>query len=149
MGQLGSFSRRVARLKSRVPHLDPSDGRFGRYEAIEPHMDGADRIYSAAGEMPGDGCALLLTPKDLSLAGLFFCLSIPQRSGGICCRFCSCYQWTTWYDDLFHKTHLVHCCLWEAVKPDHPPLNTTSFVLVVILRRSSVIKYHPRRCLRF
>jgi hypothetical protein len=58
MGQLGSFSRRVARFKSRVPHLGPSDGRFGRYKAIEPHMDGTDRIYSAASEMRGDGCAL-------------------------------------------------------------------------------------------
>jgi hypothetical protein len=27
-------------------------------EAIEPHMDGADRVYSAASEMRADGCAL-------------------------------------------------------------------------------------------
>jgi hypothetical protein len=31
---------------------------FGRYEAIEPHMDGTDRTYSAASEMQADGCAL-------------------------------------------------------------------------------------------
>jgi hypothetical protein len=31
---------------------------FGRYEAIEPYMDGTDRTYSAASEMRADGCAL-------------------------------------------------------------------------------------------
>ena len=38
--------------------LAPSDGGFGRYEAIEPHTDGNDRVYSAASEMRADGCAL-------------------------------------------------------------------------------------------
>ncbi|HEX4577125.1 MAG TPA: gamma-glutamyltransferase family protein [Edaphobacter sp.] len=38
--------------------LAPSDGGFGRYECIEPHMDGTDRVYSAASEMRADGCAL-------------------------------------------------------------------------------------------
>jgi len=38
--------------------LAPSDGGFGRYEAIEPHMDGPDRVYAAASEMRADGCAL-------------------------------------------------------------------------------------------
>jgi gamma-glutamyltranspeptidase / glutathione hydrolase len=38
--------------------IGPSDGGFGRYEAIEPHMDGNDRAYSAASEMRADGCAL-------------------------------------------------------------------------------------------
>jgi hypothetical protein len=31
---------------------------FGRYEAIEPHMDGTDRTYSATSEMRADGSAL-------------------------------------------------------------------------------------------
>ncbi len=35
-----------------------SDGGFGRYECIEPRMNGADRVYSAASEMRADGCAL-------------------------------------------------------------------------------------------
>ena len=34
------------------------DGGFGRYEAIEPHTNGNDRVYSAASEMRADGCAL-------------------------------------------------------------------------------------------
>lgn len=34
------------------------DGGFGRYEAIEHRMDGADRVYAAASEMRADGCAL-------------------------------------------------------------------------------------------
>jgi gamma-glutamyltranspeptidase / glutathione hydrolase len=38
--------------------MGESDGAFGRYEAIEPHMDGPDRVYSAASEMRADGCAL-------------------------------------------------------------------------------------------
>jgi hypothetical protein len=38
--------------------IGPSDGGFGRYECIEPHMDGNDRVYSAASEMRADGCAL-------------------------------------------------------------------------------------------
>jgi gamma-glutamyltranspeptidase/glutathione hydrolase len=38
--------------------LGPSDGGFGRYECIAPHMDGADRVYAAASEMRADGCAL-------------------------------------------------------------------------------------------
>jgi hypothetical protein len=36
----------------------PSSHPSGRYEAIEPHMDGTDRTYSAASEMRADGCAL-------------------------------------------------------------------------------------------
>jgi hypothetical protein len=32
------------------------------------------------------------------------------------------------YDDVFHRTHPIHFCLWEAVKPDHAPLDTTSCV---------------------
>jgi gamma-glutamyltranspeptidase/glutathione hydrolase len=35
-----------------------SDGGYGRYECIEPHMDGTDRVYAAASEMRADGCAL-------------------------------------------------------------------------------------------
>jgi len=38
--------------------MGESDGAFGRYECIEPHMDGTDRVYSAASEMRADGCAL-------------------------------------------------------------------------------------------
>ena len=60
----------ILRLESGIPKstrqalealgwpIGPSDGGFGRYEAIEPHMDGADRVYSAASEMRADGCAL-------------------------------------------------------------------------------------------
>jgi gamma-glutamyltranspeptidase/glutathione hydrolase len=60
----------VLRLEAGVPEstrktlealgwpLAPSDGGFGRYEAIEPTMDGTDRVYSAASEMRADGCAL-------------------------------------------------------------------------------------------
>ena len=60
----------ILRLESGIPEstrnalealgwpLGPSDGGFGRYEAIEPHMDGPDRVYSAASEMRADGCAL-------------------------------------------------------------------------------------------
>ena len=33
--------------------------RAARNEAIEPHMDGTDRVYSAASEMRADGCALV------------------------------------------------------------------------------------------
>jgi hypothetical protein len=31
---------------------------FGCYAAIEHHMDGTDRAYTAASEMRADGCAL-------------------------------------------------------------------------------------------
>jgi gamma-glutamyltranspeptidase/glutathione hydrolase len=60
----------ILRLESGVPEetrkalialgwpIGPSDGGFGRYECIEPHMDGTDRVYSAASEMRADGCAL-------------------------------------------------------------------------------------------
>jgi gamma-glutamyltranspeptidase/glutathione hydrolase len=60
----------ILRLESGIPEstrkalealgwpLGPSDGGFGRYEAIEPHTDGNDRVYSAASEMRADGCAL-------------------------------------------------------------------------------------------
>ena len=34
------------------------DGGFGRYEAVERRVDGADRVYAAASEMRADGCAL-------------------------------------------------------------------------------------------
>ena len=37
--------------------LAPSDGGYGRYEAIEHRMDGIDRVYAAASEMRADGCA--------------------------------------------------------------------------------------------
>jgi gamma-glutamyltranspeptidase/glutathione hydrolase len=60
----------ILRLESGVPESTrkalealgwppgPSDGGYGRYECIEPHMDGTDRVYSAASEMRADGCAL-------------------------------------------------------------------------------------------
>jgi gamma-glutamyltranspeptidase/glutathione hydrolase len=60
----------ILRLESGIPEptrkalialgwpIGPSDGGFGRYEAIEPHIDGNDRVYSAASEMRADGCAL-------------------------------------------------------------------------------------------
>jgi gamma-glutamyltranspeptidase / glutathione hydrolase len=60
----------ILRLESGVPiatrkaliaigwPMGESDGAFGRYECIEPHMDGTDRVYSAASEMRADGCAL-------------------------------------------------------------------------------------------
>jgi gamma-glutamyltranspeptidase/glutathione hydrolase len=60
----------VLRLESGVPEatrkaladlgwpLGPSDGGFGRYECIAPHMSGEDRVYAAASEMRADGCAL-------------------------------------------------------------------------------------------
>jgi gamma-glutamyltranspeptidase / glutathione hydrolase len=60
----------ILRLESGIPEstrkalialgwpIGPSDGGFGRYECIEPHMDGPDRVYSAASEMRADGCAL-------------------------------------------------------------------------------------------
>jgi gamma-glutamyltranspeptidase / glutathione hydrolase len=60
----------ILRLESGVPEstrkalealgwpMGSSDGGFGRYECIEPHMDGNDRVYSAASEMRADGCAL-------------------------------------------------------------------------------------------
>jgi hypothetical protein len=32
--------------------------RAARYEAIEPHTDGPNRVYSAASKMRADGCAL-------------------------------------------------------------------------------------------
>jgi gamma-glutamyltranspeptidase/glutathione hydrolase len=60
----------ILRLESGVPiatrkalealgwPLAPSDGGFGRYECIEPHTDGTDRVYAAASEMRADGCAL-------------------------------------------------------------------------------------------
>jgi gamma-glutamyltranspeptidase/glutathione hydrolase len=35
-----------------------SDGGFGRYECIEPHQSGSDRVYAAASEMRADGVAL-------------------------------------------------------------------------------------------
>lgn len=35
-----------------------SDGGFGRYECIEPRMNGKDRVYHAASEMRADGVAL-------------------------------------------------------------------------------------------
>jgi gamma-glutamyltranspeptidase/glutathione hydrolase len=60
----------ILRLESGIPEstrkalealgwpIGPSDGGFGRYECIEPHTDGNDRVYSAASEMRADGCAL-------------------------------------------------------------------------------------------
>jgi gamma-glutamyltranspeptidase/glutathione hydrolase len=60
----------ILRLESGVPEstrkalealgwpMGASDGGFGRYECIEPHMDGPDRVYAAASEMRADGCAL-------------------------------------------------------------------------------------------
>ena len=60
----------ILRLESGIPEstrkaliaigwpMGESDGAFGRYEAIEPHTDGTDRVYSAASEMRADGCAL-------------------------------------------------------------------------------------------
>ena len=38
--------------------MGPSDGGFGRYECIEPRMNGSDRVYAAASEMRADGAAL-------------------------------------------------------------------------------------------
>jgi gamma-glutamyltranspeptidase / glutathione hydrolase len=38
--------------------MGPSDGGFGRYECIEPRMNGSDRVYAAATEMRADGVAL-------------------------------------------------------------------------------------------
>ena len=66
----GLSSKGILRLESGVPEatrkaladlgwpLGASDGGFGRYECIAPHMDGADRVYAAASEMRADGCAL-------------------------------------------------------------------------------------------
>ena len=60
----------VLRLESGVPEatrraladlgwtFGASDGSFGRYECIAPHMSGEDRVYAAASEMRADGCAL-------------------------------------------------------------------------------------------
>ncbi len=60
----------VLRLEAGVPELSrralidlgwpmgESDGGFGRYECIEPRMNGADRVYAAASEMRADGMAL-------------------------------------------------------------------------------------------
>jgi len=60
----------ILRLESGIPEttqkalaalgwpIGPSDGGFGRYECIEPHVEGTDRVYSAASEMRADGCAL-------------------------------------------------------------------------------------------
>ena len=60
----------LLRLESGVPaatraalaamgwRIGDSDGGFGRYECIEPRMDGGHRIYAAASEMRADGCAL-------------------------------------------------------------------------------------------
>jgi gamma-glutamyltranspeptidase/glutathione hydrolase len=38
--------------------IGASDGGFGRYQAIEHRMSGADRVYAAASEMRADGVAL-------------------------------------------------------------------------------------------
>jgi gamma-glutamyltranspeptidase / glutathione hydrolase len=38
--------------------MAPSDGGFGRYEAIELRMEGADRVYAAGSEMRADAVAL-------------------------------------------------------------------------------------------
>jgi len=66
----GMAATGLLRLESGVPaatraalaglgwHIGESDGGFGRYECIEPRMDGAHRIYAAASEMRADGCAL-------------------------------------------------------------------------------------------
>ena len=66
----GLSPKGILRLESGVPAatrkalealgwpMGPSDGAFGRYEAIEPNTDGPDRVYSAASEMRADGCAL-------------------------------------------------------------------------------------------
>lgn len=60
----------LLRLESGVPEatraalerigwtLGASDGGFGRYECIEPHMSEGHRIYGAASEMRADGLAL-------------------------------------------------------------------------------------------
>lgn len=60
----------ILRLESGVPQatrralidlgwpMGASDGGFGRYECIEPHMSGSDRVYAAATEMRADGVAL-------------------------------------------------------------------------------------------
>jgi gamma-glutamyltranspeptidase/glutathione hydrolase len=67
---VGLGPKGILRLESGVPEstrqalialgwpIGPSDGGYGRYEAIEPHMSGSDRVYSAASEMRADGCAL-------------------------------------------------------------------------------------------
>ena len=47
-----------AGLADRGWTIGAPDGGFGRYEAIEHRMDGADRVYAAASEMRADGCAL-------------------------------------------------------------------------------------------
>jgi gamma-glutamyltranspeptidase/glutathione hydrolase len=47
-----------AALASMGWRIGESDGGFGRYECIEPRMDGGHRIYAAASEMRADGCAL-------------------------------------------------------------------------------------------
>ena len=38
--------------------MGSSDGGFGRYECIEPRMNGSDRVFAAASEMRADGVAL-------------------------------------------------------------------------------------------
>jgi gamma-glutamyltranspeptidase/glutathione hydrolase len=65
LGPLG-----VLRLESGVPQatrralamlgwpLGESDGSFGRYQCIERHASGAERVYAAASEMRADGTAL-------------------------------------------------------------------------------------------
>jgi hypothetical protein len=35
-----------------------AEAQRAAYEAIEPHTDGPDRVYSAASKMRADGCAL-------------------------------------------------------------------------------------------
>ena len=38
--------------------MGPTDGGFGRYNCIEPHISEGHRIYGAASEMRADGLAL-------------------------------------------------------------------------------------------
>jgi gamma-glutamyltranspeptidase/glutathione hydrolase len=66
----GLGTKGVLRLESGVPEasrralidlgwpMGASDGGFGRYECIEPQMNGADRVCAAASEMRADGVAL-------------------------------------------------------------------------------------------
>jgi gamma-glutamyltranspeptidase/glutathione hydrolase len=68
--QAGLGPNGILRLEAGVPEstrqtlialgwpMGSSDGGFGRYECIEPRMNGSDRVYAAASEMRADGCAL-------------------------------------------------------------------------------------------
>ncbi len=60
---------------------------FGRYEAIEPHMDGTDRTYSAVSKMRADGCALAY-----ETFAVVFLVVIPE--GDLLFR-CTMDEWTS------------------------------------------------------